>query len=83
MVGGVDNVGLDYLINFVVNLDPNDASNKGIIHWAEWSPSTPNMLTFVQQPLGGLLGLTFTLDTYRLAAMCVVTFFLYLRSLTL
>lgn len=73
MIGGVDNEGLDYLINFCVALDPNSAGNAGIIHWPQWTPTVPSLLTFLDRPLGGLLGLSITLDTYRSAAMEYVT----------
>ncbi|KAL8277084.1 hypothetical protein RQP46_010512 [Phenoliferia psychrophenolica] len=72
MIGSEDNQGLDYLINFTVNLDPNSGHNPGI-NWPEWTPAVPNMLTFLDRPLGGLLGLSITLDTYRQAAMNYVT----------
>ncbi|KAL8287266.1 hypothetical protein RQP46_003718 [Phenoliferia psychrophenolica] len=71
-IGGIDNEALDYLISFTNTLDPNSPNNSGIF-WPEWSPKVPNLLTFLDRPLGGVLGLAITLDTYRLAAMEYIT----------
>lgn len=62
---------VDYLINFVAKLDPNDPKNPSLIAWPKWSDAngSPAMLTFLDRPIGGLLGLAITSDTYRKAAM--------------
>ena len=69
--GGIDNQFIDYLVNFVTKLDPNDASNLGLINWPRWSDAqgSPSMLAFLDRPLGGVLGLAIQSDTYRKAAM--------------
>lgn len=52
----------DYLINFVVNLDPN---NKRTLltgqYWPKYTNSSPQLLTFQD----GLFPLTLTSDTFR------------------
>jgi acetylcholinesterase len=52
--GGMAN----YLIRFVVNLDPN--GNPGI-QWPKWTTSSPKLLTFFD----GLIPELITEDTYR------------------
>lgn len=52
----------NYLINFAVNLDPN---NKTTLltgqKWPQYTNSTPTLLTFQD----GLIPLTLSQDTYR------------------
>lgn len=55
-----------YLINFVNNLNPNGG---GLLSWPKYSTSSPQLLTF----LDGLIPLEITQDTYRQAAMNLVT----------
>ncbi|KAK4699141.1 hypothetical protein P7C70_g7125, partial [Phenoliferia sp. Uapishka_3] len=71
--GGLDNSGIDYLIHFTNTLNPNSASDDQILAWPTWTPSLPNLMTFLDRPLGGALGLSITLDNYRSAAMDYVT----------
>jgi hypothetical protein len=62
---------VDYLINFVNKLDPNDPSNPTLLAWPKWDNTngSPAMMTFLDRPLGGINGLAITSDTYRKAAM--------------
>ncbi len=54
----------DYLINFVNHLDPNGDTG---IHWPQYTPSAPKLLTLHD----GLFSasLTITNDDYRVDAM--------------
>lgn len=58
---------VDYLIRFVVKLDPNG----GIFDfpWPKYTTQSPVMLTF----LDGLIPLALTEDTYRAKAMAALT----------
>ncbi|KAJ3562849.1 hypothetical protein NP233_g9322 [Leucocoprinus birnbaumii] len=56
----------NYLINFVVHLDPN---GLGLIPWPKYTPSSPQMLTFWD----GVIPSTITLDTFRKEGIDFVT----------
>ncbi|KAG6902406.1 hypothetical protein C0995_000332 [Termitomyces sp. Mi166 len=56
----------DYLIRFVVNLNPNGASG---LQWPQYDLTKPQLLTFID----GLIPVTITSDTYRQDAMNAVT----------
>ena len=56
----------DYLVRFVANLDPN--GNTGI-NWPKYTPSSPNLLTFLDGPTP--LGIT--RDTFRQEAIAYLT----------
>jgi acetylcholinesterase len=58
----------DYLINFVVHLDPNGVSGARF-HWPQYSNSSPQLLTF----LDGLVPLAISEDTYRSDQISYVT----------
>jgi carboxylesterase type B len=62
--GGGDMV--DYLVRFAATLDPN--GNTGI-EWPAYTTSSPNMLQFND----GLIPLSISQDTYRVAAMNFTT----------
>lgn len=52
----------DYLINFVVNLDPNNKTTLLTgLEWPKYTNSSPQLLTFQD----GLVPLALTPDTYR------------------
>ena len=56
----------DYLVRFVANLDPN--GNTGI-NWPQYTPSSPNLLTFLDWPVP----LAITQDTFRQEAIAYLT----------
>ncbi|KAM0749265.1 alpha/beta-hydrolase [Meredithblackwellia eburnea MCA 4105] len=60
---------MDYLINFVVGLDPNPPTPKpNLLQWPTWDNSTnsPSLMTFTDTPVvGTTVGLSITPDTYR------------------
>jgi hypothetical protein len=56
----------NYLIHFVVNLDPN---GFGLVPWPRYTTSNPQMLTF----LDGFIPSTFTLDTFRSEGIDFIT----------
>lgn len=116
--GSADYQFIDYMVNFVTTLDPNQvpsssiystsaaqtagsttpvgsvsvsgsttvtttssSNNPNLIYWPQYilsaipAPSDKQMLTFLDRPSGGLLGLAITFDTYRESAMQVLTAF--------
>jgi carboxylesterase type B len=56
----------DYLIRFVVNVDPN---GNGAFQWPKYTTDSPRLLTF----LDGLPRLTITQDTFRKDGMAYLT----------
>jgi hypothetical protein len=64
-------LAVDYLVNFVSTLNPNDANNPTLLAWPKWDNTngSPAMMTFLDRPLGGINGLAITSDTYRKAAI--------------
>lgn len=56
----------DYLVRFVANLDPN--GNTGI-NWPKYTPSSPNLLTFLDGPIP----LEIAQDTFRQEAIEYLT----------
>ncbi len=61
----------DYLIRFVANLDPNDASTN--ITWPKWTAESPLMLSFND----GAVAQNVTEDTYREEAIDTLNAFLF------
>ncbi|KAG6829134.1 hypothetical protein H0H92_005608 [Tricholoma furcatifolium] len=55
----------DYLIRFVVSLNPNTGSSILDVQWPQYSESNPQLLTF----LDGLIPIIITQDNYRVDAM--------------
>lgn len=56
----------NYLINFVVRLDPNGI---GLVPWPRYTSSNPQMLTFWD----GLIPTTITQDTFRREGIDFIT----------
>ena len=56
---------VDYLINFVNDLNPN---GRTVEHWPQYTPSHPTLLTLVD----GSQPLTTTDDTFRPDAMNIL-----------
>ncbi|KAL8276730.1 hypothetical protein RQP46_010909 [Phenoliferia psychrophenolica] len=65
-IGAVDYSGIDYLVNFVVHLDPNgNTASDTLFQWPQYTLGTKQLLDFGEVPVGGLHGLSLIVDDYR------------------